>query len=172
MEHAVTEPAPRYRILSSLDRGGMGEAVLADDTQLERRVAVKFLPDELQDDLLGHADAAASLFPLVLEALGTVTEFQTMELLQTGAGTAAAAGGRWEDAEERYRTALRQAHALPHRIAQPEVRCWYARMLLDCKASDDSDRARTLLDEAVEMYQQIGMPRHVEMAKGLLKSAL
>ena len=37
--------------------------------------------------LLGQADAAASLYPLVLEALdtGTVTEFQTMELLQTGA---------------------------------------------------------------------------------------
>ena len=42
--------------------------------------------------LLGQRDAAASLYPLVLEALdtGTVTEFQSMELLQTGAGT----GGR------------------------------------------------------------------------------
>ena len=48
--------------------------------------------------LLGQADVAASLYPMVLEALdtGTVTEFQTMELLQTGAGTAASAGGQWE----------------------------------------------------------------------------
>jgi hypothetical protein len=30
------------------------------------------------------------------------------------------------------------------------------------------DKARTLLGEAVEMYQTIGMPRHVEMAEELL----
>ena len=124
--------------------------------------------------LLGQRDAAASLYPLVLEALdtGTVTEFQSMELLQTGAGTAAAAGGQWEEAEGHYRAALRQAQELPHRIAQPEVRRWYARMLLDRKASGDADRARTLLDEAVEMYGAIGMPRHLEMANELLKTAL
>jgi len=124
--------------------------------------------------LLGQADAAASLYPLVLEALdtGTVTEFQTMELLQTGAGTAAAAGGRWEEAEGHYRTALRQAHDLPHKIAQPEVRRWYARMLLDRTAVGDRDRARTLLGEAVETYGAIGMPRHVEMANELLRTAL
>ena len=124
--------------------------------------------------LLGQADQAASLYPLVLEALdtGTVTEFQSMELLQTGAGTAAAAGGQWGEAEEHYRTALGQAHELPHRIAQPEVRRWYARMLLDRNASGDADRARTLLDEAIEMYELLQMPRHVEMAKELLLGAL
>ena len=124
--------------------------------------------------LLGQADAAASLYPLVLEALdtGTVTEFQTMELLQTTAGTAASAGGQWGAAEEHYRGALQQAHELPHRVAQPEVRRWYARMLLDRMDSGDRDAARTLLGEAVEMYQQIGMPRHVEMVTVLLKTAL
>ena len=121
--------------------------------------------------LLGQADQAASLYPLVLEALdtGTVTEFQSMELLQTGAGTAAAAGGQWEEAEGHYRAALRHAAALPHKIAQPEVRRWYARMLLDRDGPGDRDKARTMLSEAVEMYQTLDMPRHVEMAKELLK---
>ena len=120
--------------------------------------------------LLGQCDAAASLYPLVLEALdtGTVTELQTMELLQTGAGTAAAAGGQWEASEGHYRAALRQAEALPHRIAQPEVRRWYARMLIDRGASGDRDKARTMLGKAVEMYEAIGMPRHLEIAREML----
>ncbi len=45
-------------------------------------------------------------------------------------------------------------------------------MLIDRNASGDRDKARTLLGEAIDMYQQIGMPRHLEMANELLKTAL
>ena len=53
-------------------------------------------------------------------------------------------------------------------IAQPEVRRWYARMLLDRAGLVDGEKARELLTEAIAMYRRIGMPKHVEMAEAML----
>ena len=71
-------------------------------------------------------------------------------------------------AAEHYQTALRQAHELPVVIEQPEVRRWYASMLIDRDASGDRDKARELLNESITMYRRLGMPKHVEMAEALL----
>ena len=84
------------------------------------------------------------------------------------AGIAAACGDHWDAAQEHYETALKQAHDLPHKIAQPEVRRWYAQMLLDRNAPGDHDKARTLLGEAIGQYRTIGMPKHLAMAEGML----
>jgi len=95
--------------------------------------------------------------------------FGDSRLLQTIAGMAAAAGSQWDKAEAHYQTALRQAHDLPVVIEQPEVRRWYARMLIERDAPGDRDKARELLNEAIPMYRRLGMPKHVEMAEALLK---
>jgi eukaryotic-like serine/threonine-protein kinase len=57
----------RYEIRSKLGAGGMGEVYLAEDTQLNRKVAIKFLPqDSIADPqakkrLIREAQAAATL---------------------------------------------------------------------------------------------------------------
>ncbi len=66
------------------------------------------------------------------------------------------------------RAALRQAHELPVVIAPTEVRRRYARMLIDRDRPRDREKARELLTEAIAMYRQIGMPKHVEVAEALL----
>ena len=48
---------------------------------------------------------------------------------------------------------------------QPEVRRWYARMLIEHNARGDREEARILLTEAIAVYREIGMPKHLEMGE-------
>jgi hypothetical protein len=41
-------------------------------------------------------------------------------------------------------------------------------MLKERAAPGDREKAQTLLGEALKTYTRIGMPRHIEMARGLL----
>src|SRR5436309_5357013 len=57
----------RYEIRAKIGEGGMGEVYLAQDTKLERKVAIKFLPiksiasEQANKRLLREARAAATL---------------------------------------------------------------------------------------------------------------
>jgi hypothetical protein len=74
--------------------------------------------------ILADRGEAAALYPLVLEAIetGTIWRWVDARLLQTVAGIAAAVGRQWDKAEEHYKSAMRYADDLPHRLEQPEVR--------------------------------------------------
>jgi class 3 adenylate cyclase/tetratricopeptide (TPR) repeat protein len=119
---------------------------------------------------LGERERAAAMYPLAKEALetGTVLRFYDGRPLDAIAGMAASAAEDWETAEEHFRTVLDLAAELRLRIEQPEVRRFYSQMLIDRNGPGDRQRARQLLDEAITMYTDIGMPRHKDMARSVL----
>jgi tetratricopeptide (TPR) repeat protein/predicted Ser/Thr protein kinase len=65
--HGPLKRVKHYGLLSSVGRGGMGEVYLAQDAKLDRRVAIKFLPEAMHTDpkarerFLREAKAAAAL---------------------------------------------------------------------------------------------------------------
>jgi len=120
--------------------------------------------------MLGEQAQAALLYPLAGELIGTgaVTLWAVSRFTQTIAGIAAAAAQEWEAAEEHFQIALQQAESFPNRLEQTEIRRFHAMMLIDRAMPGDRQKAETLLSEALESYTQIGMPRHIEMARALL----
>jgi TolB-like protein/Flp pilus assembly protein TadD/predicted Ser/Thr protein kinase len=71
-----------YRIIRPLGRGARGEVYLAEDTRLERRVALKFLPGWLVDDpksreqLVNEAKAASKLNHPNIAGIYALEEYQ------------------------------------------------------------------------------------------------
>jgi tetratricopeptide (TPR) repeat protein len=123
--------------------------------------------------ILGERSRAAQLYPLARELIGTgaVVLWPISRFTNTIAGVAAAAARQWVAAEEHFQIALRQAESFPNVLEQAEIRRFHAMMLGDRAAPGDREKAQKLLNQALESYERIGMPRHIEMARALLDRA-
>ena len=86
-------------------------------------------------------------------------------------GIAAACGRQWAQAEEHFERARQDCEDLPHRPGAAETSYWQAWALLEQGAAGNGDRVRTLLEDAVDRYRAIGMPKHEARARDLLAHA-
>jgi class 3 adenylate cyclase/tetratricopeptide (TPR) repeat protein len=123
--------------------------------------------------LLGEHDQAAALLPRLEQVLALGHEWMAFDgrFISTRAGIAAAAAGRWEEAERHYRAAIQAAEQVAGRIEQADIRRLHARMLLDRDRPGDRERARSQLSDAIEAYHAMGMPRHEAVTSTLLAAA-
>jgi tetratricopeptide (TPR) repeat protein len=121
---------------------------------------------------LGERARAAALYPLFLEMgqMGIVGDIGG--LTEVGAGIAAAAGARWEDAEFHFESGSRIADEHPHVAEQADVRYWHAWMLLERRAVGDVERARVLLNEAMPMFERSGRKRRLRECGELLQACV
>jgi tetratricopeptide (TPR) repeat protein len=117
----------------------------------------------------GRREEAAALHPLVVDAMEHRGEWITFDcrLTRTRAAIAAAAGGRYDEAEEGFRSAIERAEELGLRIESADVRRLYAGMLLERGDPADRDTARSLLDEAAKEYAGMGMPALESLARSI-----
>jgi hypothetical protein len=120
--------------------------------------------------VMGDRSQSRELYPLARQLLdtGAVVLWPIFRFTHTVAGMAATAAHQWEAAEDHFQTALHHAEAIPHRLEQAEIGRFHAMMLIDRGARGDRERARGMLGQAKETYEQIGMRAHREITQTLL----
>ncbi|MDQ4004745.1 MAG: AAA family ATPase, partial [Actinomycetota bacterium] len=122
---------------------------------------------------LGLVDEAAGLYPILRRILERGILYRPFGWVpvEALAGLCAGCGGDWEAAEGHFAAITREMENRGVLLALTEVRRLHAATLLRRGEADDRDRARDLLELAIEDYRAFGMPKHVELCEQLLASA-
>ena len=107
----------------------------------------------------GLREEAASGYQLIADAVARTGDWTTFDgrLASTRAGLAAAAGGRFDEAQRHYRSALETAEAIDHRLERADVQRFLAWLHLDRRGPGDDVRASHLLDQARDGYRRLGL---------------
>ena len=93
-------------------------------------------------------------------------------LVETRAGIAAAAAGRWETAEHYFGMAREAAEEMSNRLELADLDRLHARMLLDRGDTGDYARAAEMLEKALAAYRDFGIPAYAAEAERLRSQAL
>ena len=109
--------------------------------------------------LAGHDDLAADLYPTICSFIESDQGLLAFAygIHERYAAMAATAANDWESAERHYEKTLALAEELPHRMDQPRIRYWYAKMLIKRGRPEDLERAGAMLADAHELGQKMNM---------------
>jgi tetratricopeptide (TPR) repeat protein len=110
-------------------------------------------------DLLRPYDGQIFISGLYTYCLGAVSHWL---------GMLAATFRRWREAATHFEHAIQTNARIGARPFLARSQHEYARMLIERNESGDKEKARTLLDEAIPIYRELGMPTFLKDAEELM----
>jgi len=175
-QSAFTGIALGFKLLNPIFRGRL------QDLPALLEEARPLLPDDVPASwgrmsvLVGaaHASATAGLDDYVEELYDRIVAVADLvphtwfdaSLTRRVAGMCALRLKRWDEAEEHFRIALRQAGEIPNHIDEPRIHYWYGRLLAERGRSGE---ARAHFTEALAGFRHMRMPLHVQWTEERLQ---
>jgi class 3 adenylate cyclase len=111
---------------------------------------------------LGETEGLDACYQRLRELNGRGIEFLWHWLVPRVIAMLDAVSGRWDDATTYFERALGLARRLGYRLEVAATLHSYAKMRLARDAPGDAEAATAMLNEALQLYQDIGLPQRVE----------